>query len=229
MRRPSALRFFGAIIRPSILQLIVMAAVILFGVWTAWNDPRRSRETTALLLMLQMFAAASGFREPATRGYFDAVLSGGGSRLAVAGAHYVASVLPGLVAWVLTAILLYPRDRLLIPGDVVAFAYVSSVTWAFALPLTRYASGTVWTIGLVLLAGMGELDNLRATFFTANASWAGALSRTAAAAICPIFLLENGETPNAVSRAGVAALGLLAWAAGALYIKALDAPLKDRS
>ena len=60
-------------------------------------------KTVAPVLLLQLFAAASGFMVPARRGHYDLLLTRGDSRLAIAVVHWAMSILPGVLSWFVLA------------------------------------------------------------------------------------------------------------------------------
>ena len=105
------------------------------------------------LLVLQIFAASSGFDRSARRGYYDLLLSRGISPSRVLAAHWVASVAPGLAAWLAVA----AAERLtgtaapaaLASGSLLALALVSSLPWAITAPLPRFAAAIGWLVLLV--------------------------------------------------------------------------------
>src|SRR5262249_14688051 len=150
---PSPLRFFFVTLRPKSELLVAFGALCALAVWLGSNNPADVEQVVAYTLLLQMFAAATGYRDRAVRGHFDAVLTFGWRRSTLAVAHGLMSLVPGLIAWLMiTGIVLAvgpqgaPRSARL-PG-VAAFLYVSAAAWALAIPLTRYASGVIWLFGL---------------------------------------------------------------------------------
>ena len=125
----------------------------------------------------------------------------------------------------------YPREQPigLTSCGLVAILYVSSASWALALPLTRYASGLIWMLALFVLSGINAIPALRDAFLV-NPRGLGSLLRQAGAAlVCPIFLVGSGQT------VGIAALSLILGAitlltsAGWAFIAKLDVPLQDPS
>ena len=105
------------------------------------------------LLVLQIFAASSGFDRSARRGYYDLLLSRGISPSGVLAAHWMASIAPGLAAWLAVAAV----ERLtgtaspaaLASGSLLALTLVSSLPWAITAPLPRFAAAIGWLVLLV--------------------------------------------------------------------------------
>jgi hypothetical protein len=105
------------------------------------------------LLVLQIFAASSGFERSARRGYYDLLLSRGIGPSRVLAAHWLASIAPGLAAWLAVAAV----ERLtgsaspdaLASGSLMALALVSSLPWAITTPLPRFAAAIGWLVLLV--------------------------------------------------------------------------------
>jgi hypothetical protein len=202
--------------------------------WLVWADPDDLDLAVAIALFAQMFAAATGYREQAHRGHFDPVLTLGSSRARVAAGHALLSIAPGAVAWALvTAAVWIARpgawpSSLTLPG-IAAFAYVSCAAWACALPLTRYASGVVWSIALFILAGVGRIGSLRADFLMAGSGWMAMLSKTGAALVCPFFLVSDPLMAGPRVLCFVVVFGGLLAAWGVRFIVRLDIPLKEPS
>jgi hypothetical protein len=105
------------------------------------------------LLVLHIFAASSGFGLAMRRGHYDLVLARGVSTTGLITAHWVASITPGLAAWLAVAAV----ERLLSPsqpaaltsGSVLAFLLTSSFPWAFTTSLPRFAAAIGWLVLLV--------------------------------------------------------------------------------
>lgn len=226
--------FFAVILRPRPSAIGVLLLLVGFSGWIAWTDPRDFDQTTVLALIFQMFAAATGYREFATRGHFDALLARGTGRRSIAAAHCIWSASQGAIAWLALALiagLVHPRQwPLPLHGAALAaFLYVSSAAWAFALPLTRYATGVVWILVLFVLAGVGEVHTLREMFLASGDGWKSLIRGTAATLVCPVFLITDGPHTDTTLLALVLLTSAASGAAGAWFIATLDVPLKDVS
>jgi hypothetical protein len=209
---PSPSRFFALVLRPELT--IAGSALVVLGTyaWVGVNDPSDIRQISVLALMVQMFAAATGYRERVLSGHFDPILVSGSPRAAVAASHWLVSIVPGALVWVLLGTLLY----------------VSSISWALALPLTRYATGVVWIVVFVILAGGTELQTLHGAFLTDSAEWRDLFAQTGASLVCPMFLLEHTDAARPTTLLLVTMVTAATMAAGGWFVATLDAPLKVR-
>jgi hypothetical protein len=234
MRRLSLIRFFVVVLRSHVT--LAATAVLLLGMaaWMTRNDAQEIGQLSTLGLFVQMFAAGSGFREPARRGHFDAVLARGTSRIAVAAAHWVVSVAPGLLVWVaLSAVILWVQPDEQPVGftlaGLVAVLYVSSASWMLALPFTRYGSGVIWLLALVLLSGANAMPILREAFLAPSGGLESLLRRAGAGLACPTFLVAGGQRADDSALALILLATVLLTGAGGLFIAKSDAPLQDPS
>lgn len=117
------------------------------------------------LLVLQIFAASSGFGLAMRRGHYDLVLSRGIGVTGLMTAHWLASIAPGLGAWLAVALL----ERLLTSGgpaaltsgSVLAFLLASSLPWALTTPLPRFAAAIGWLVLLVTSLAVVPSGQLR--------------------------------------------------------------------
>jgi hypothetical protein len=234
MRRPGLIRFFVVALRSHVTLAATAALLLGMAAWMARNDGQEIGQLSTLALFVQMFAAASGFREPARRGHFDPVLTSGTSRVAVAAAHWAVSVAPGLAVWTaLSAVILrvQPHEQpvgFTLPG-LVAVLYVSSASWMAALPFTRYASGVIWILALVVLSGMNAVPTLREAFLTYQGGVESSLRQAGAALVCPMFLLAPGSSTDQWSLASILLATTLLIGVGGVFIARLDVPLQDPS
>src|SRR5688572_5412482 len=95
--------FFRAappVTRPMVLCL--WGTVLLGGVALAAGVAGGATVLTPLLV-LQIFAASSGFGLAMRRGHYDLVLSRGVGLARLMTAHWLASIAPGLAAWLAVA------------------------------------------------------------------------------------------------------------------------------
>ena len=121
------------------------------------------------LLVLQIFAASSGFGLAMRRGHYDLVLSRGIGVAGLMTAHWLASIAPGLGAWLAVAVARAaasrrPRPRASTSGSVLAFLLASSLPWALTTPLPRFAAAIGWLVLLVTSLAMvpsGQLQPAR--------------------------------------------------------------------
>ena len=115
-------------------------------------DSTRTAGALAPLLLMQMFAASSGFAVPARRGHYDLLLTRAGNRLSIAVAHWLTSIAPGLSSWLIVAgveaLTTGRADIGLASGTCVAFALVSTIPWAVTVTLPRFSGGIGWLLVL---------------------------------------------------------------------------------
>jgi len=105
------------------------------------------------LLVLHIFAASSGFGLAMKRGHYDLVLTRGVSVIGLMTAHWLASIIPGLTAWLAVAALEHvvsgAEPAALTSGSAFAFLLASSFPWALTTPLPRFAAAIGWLVLLV--------------------------------------------------------------------------------
>jgi hypothetical protein len=179
-----ALRFFCMVAPVPRLMVQAMVVVGALAAVLVVLDRERSARALMPLLLLQLFAASSGFMVPARRGHYDLLLTSGYGRLYVAAVHWVASTLPGVMVWLAVTVV----DVALAPasvsgydrsGTAVAMILVSTVPWAATVGLPRFTAAIAWllfavVVAVVLPAGEAPLllDPLPAS------SWASAFIAT---------------------------------------------------
>ena len=150
-------RFFRIVTPIPRLMALAFAAVGSVAAVLVVVDPPRAATATIPLLLLQLFAASSGFMVPARRGHYDVLLTSGHDRLLVAGVHWIMSILPGIVSWWALALIELTitagtRMTLMTAGTLIAFALVSTVPWAATVALPRFTAAIGWLLCLTLLA-----------------------------------------------------------------------------
>jgi len=107
------------------------------------------------ILLLQLFAASSGFEVPARRGHYDLLLTSGYGRVWMALVHWGTSISHGIAAWLV--LVLAERiasggawTTLLAPGTWAAVGLVSTLPWAITLRLPRFSGGIGWLLALAI-------------------------------------------------------------------------------
>jgi hypothetical protein len=152
-------RFFTVV--PVVPRGMVAAfgAATLVGAVVLGLDATHGVQTVAPVLLLQLFAAASGFVVPARRGHYDLLLTRGDSRLVIALMHWIMSITPGLVSWlVLAAIECVVGGRTLVaPGTLLSLLLVSTLPWSLTVPLPRLTGAIVWLL-IFALASAAQPD-----------------------------------------------------------------------
>ena len=136
------------------LATVTMAATVIV-VW----EPLRADVALTPVLLVQLFAASSGFMLPARRGHYDLLLTSGHPRVAIAVAHWVTAILPGVVSWTVLAVAEIATTRgsaasMLASGTVAALVLVSTLPWALTVGLPRFAGAIGWLLLLALFAAV---------------------------------------------------------------------------
>jgi hypothetical protein len=201
------------------MALCLWGSALLGGVAMAAGAASGATVLTPLLV-LQIFAASSGFGLAMRRGHYDLVLSRGIGLTWLMTAHWMASIAPGLAAWLCVAAI----ERLVSPaagaaltsGSVLAFLLASTLPWALTTPLPRFAAAIGWLVLLVtslVMVPSGQLqlvDALR----NSRPSALGALATVA----YPMGLLgadasrlPAGTVSPGLACAAASMLGALAW------------------
>ena len=162
MTRLSPLRYFAAVAPPA-APVVAVLAVLGAGAFALEALSAGSSDwVLASIALVQSFACSSGFRRHASRGYYDPVLVGGGSRTRIALAHFAVSGLPGLAAWVAAGLAgaaaagshSTPAFR---TAGWVGLLLVSAVPWAANLRLAPFAAGSLWLLATASLFLSGRL------------------------------------------------------------------------
>jgi len=157
--------FFRAVppvTRPIVLCLAATAA--LGGVAMSAGVATGATVLTPLLV-LQIFAASSGFGLATRRGHYDLVLSRGVSLTGLMLTHWLASIAPGVAAWLAVAALeplvSTQAPAALTSGSVIALGLASSLPWALTTPLPRFAAAIGWLVLLVTSLAVVPSGQLR--------------------------------------------------------------------
>lgn len=155
----SPVRFFRVVPTQPALIVWTLVVVVAVGVPAIIREPSRSEGPMLPLLLLQLFAASSGFEVPARRGHYDLLLTSGHHRIWMALVHWATSIAPGIVAWfVLAAVEVavrgVPDARTLATGTVAAMALVSTLPWAITVRLPRFSAGIGWLLALAISASV---------------------------------------------------------------------------
>src|SRR5688572_22739335 len=128
-------RFFVVVPPMPLLMLGAFAVATLAAVAVILVDQSGAAGALTPLLLLQLFGAASGFDVPARRGHYDLLLTHGVARRWIIVGHWLASIAPGLIGWVVVAVVLqavrgHDDVSLFSAGTLVAVALVSTIPWA---------------------------------------------------------------------------------------------------
>lgn len=228
-----ALRFFWAILRPRRAAVAALVTLLIYTTYLATMSAEGFDEALALILLAQMLAASTGYRDRLVRGHFDGILAGRRSRVPLALAHAGLSLVPGLVLWLTFGVaqhfLTAQRSMSLTGGGLAAFVYASTVVWVVSLWLGRNTGGVLWLATLFVLAAAGQIHFLRYAYGTSSASLLVTARATGAALVFPLLMFSNGGYVEPDVLLGVCAAAAVALVAGVWTIARLDAPLRDPS
>jgi hypothetical protein len=146
-----ALRYFQVVAVVPRLFLVGFVVTVGAAVVRLTSDPSMAVEALTPVLMFQLFAASSGFRIGARRGYYDLLLTSGVPRWQVAVAHCLASVLPGFIAWICVLLLEVAAShgssfRSAATGSTLTVVGLSLLAWAAAIAVSRATAAVGWLL-----------------------------------------------------------------------------------
>lgn len=231
MTRLSPIRYFAAVTPPP-APLVVVFAILAAGAFVLEGVSAGSSDwVLASIALVQLFACSSGFTRHASRGYYDPVLIGGGTRTRIALAHFAVSALPGVAAWIAVGTVEAVAARSLAipafrPAGWVGLLLVSAIPWAANLRLPPFGAGALWLLVTASLLLSGKLFRALA-LLQAQPDWAHSHPLSAIAvglgfpAVVPSF-----SWPDPVLAAFVG-LSLAALAAGVGSIRSAIFPLSE--
>jgi hypothetical protein len=186
-------RFFIAVPPMPLLMLGAFAVVTIVSSVLMLLEPAQTAGALTPILLLQLFACASGFDVPARRGHFDLLLTHGVPRRLIVVGHWCASALPGFVSWLVTAVVaevwMQRGDvSLFSVGTICALLLVSTIPWATTIRLPRFSGAIGWLLILavasLLMPPFGGLDPR-----SAGHSWQTWLTTSFAVVVFPPALV----------------------------------------
>jgi hypothetical protein len=209
-------------------MVATFVAVTIVGAIMIALEPGTAANALLPVLVLQLFAASSGFALPARRGHYDLILTIGERRAWIAAAHWVTSILPGVVSWiVLSAVELVTTlgsgTSIVSSGSLAALAVTSALPWALTVALPRFAAAIGWLLLLSVVAA-----SVPATSLVGGAAGSGSwLERAGASLLYPPGLVGG----SVVGSRGLEVLPALLAAAAAMacalvWIERHDYPLE---
>jgi len=153
------LRFFCVVPPVPRLMIGTFAVIAVIAGAAVVSDPGRAAGAVAPLLLLQLFAASSGFAVPARRGHYDLLLTRGCRRAWAAMAHWVVSIAPGVASWLAVAVVERVASNgssatLVASGTWAAVFLVSTLPWAFTVALPRFSGAIGWLLVVVTATTM---------------------------------------------------------------------------
>jgi hypothetical protein len=231
MTRLSPFRYFAAVTPPAAPLVAVLAILAAGAAVVETMGPGSSDWVLASIALLQTFACSSGFTRHASRGYYDPVLLGGGTRIQIALAHFAISALPGFAAWTAAGIagaiagnsLSTPAFR---PAGWAALLMVSMIPWAANLRLPPFAAGSLWLLATASLFLSGKLFRAL-TLLHSDPDWGRAHPWTAVALGLGFPAVVPSLRWPAPVLAALLALPLAALAAGVAAVKSAAFPLSE--
>lgn len=155
----AAVRFFAVVSPLSRLMTATFAVVAAVTGLVLVVDPGRGVAVVTPVLVLQLFAAASGFAVPARRGHYDLLLTRGTAWWQAAVVHWVMSALPGVCAWIALGIVQViasagSRADIVAGGTCAAMFVASALPWALTVSLPRFAGAIGWLLVVVVIAAL---------------------------------------------------------------------------
>lgn len=186
-------RFFRVVPTVPPLMMAAFIGTTAIASAVAMMYPDRGRSALTPVLMLQLFACSSGFMVPARRGHYDLLLMAGESRFAIAAAHWIMSMLPGIAAWMVVAAAEIvgsagARRSTIASGTLLAMLLVSTVPWALTVALPRFAGAVGWLVALAVAAAVVE-GGLRARVFDMVGGGGSWIEAAAALIVYPPLLV----------------------------------------
>ena len=224
---PTATRFMFEVCGPSRVAWVVAAAVIAYGVCIERLTPSFFGQVLAVTMVLQLFAASTGYRWRLRRGHFDPLLVRA-NRCHIAAAHWLVSIAPGAVVWtLLTAIETagtpnhWPDAAR--PAVLVLFVYVSTVTWALSTVIGRFGGAVAWLATLIALNVSGAIGWFRVSFVGRPESIGDTARSIASALVVPVSLIVDPGGVSVTILALMSAATAIAWSAAAVCLRQMDA------
>jgi hypothetical protein len=151
----SSLLFFTTVRLHSPFMMLAVAVAAFSAITMVIADSSKGAEALVPLAFVQMFASSSGFAVPARRGHLDLLLTGGSPRWQIAATHFVVSIVPGMLAWMMVALVEAAVARTLSPkalssGTFVAFGVISTIAWALTVWLPRLSGAIAWLLAMAV-------------------------------------------------------------------------------
>jgi hypothetical protein len=150
-------RFFQVVPPVPSLLKTTFAVVAVASAAAIINDVHAAAGALVPVLLLQAFAASSGFALPARRGHYDLLFTTGNSRTSIAIVHWASSVAAGVATWLALGVVEVLvsdgyRSTLFASGTCVSMCVVSTLPWATGVALPRFATGIGWLLLTTTLA-----------------------------------------------------------------------------
>ncbi len=229
----SLVRFFAAWTRNAWPVFVLMVAT---GgtLWYLQGPAPAIDNTLGLALVIQMFAASTGFRQPARLGQFDLPLTRTYPRWHVVAAHMLVSVAPVAIAWVVIAavdVILLRRGwpLALTIGPLAALVWVSAAAWSVGAWLGRHSAGALWLLAIFVIGASGAIRQFRDAYLAPASDVATEAWRVGATLALPFFTFADATVVTGTLALGVMlAAGIVLACAAGLLARA-EIPLRMRA
>jgi hypothetical protein len=224
----SPFAFYRVVPLHSPYMWVALAGMTGIAILVLFVNPSAGEDVVIPIVLLQMFAASTGFAVPARRGHYDLLMTAGAGRLQIAATHMAVSVAPGIAAWLAVACVEFMLrggdSRAFAAGTVAALLLVSSLAWAVTVPLPRLSGGIMWLLAMVML--LGTTDGWRDAALSARQG-IPSVGAAFVYALCPFLLVGRSLSWPAAWLLGPAAvLSAVAVAAALAWMARMDMPLE---
>jgi hypothetical protein len=150
-------RFFHVVPPVPLMMTGTFAALTLTSAAAIVRDAGSAAGALVPVLLLQAFAASSGFALPARRGHYDLLFTRGSRRMLIAIVHWATSIAPGVASWLVLSIVELgvshgASNRLVASGTCAAMFLASTLPWAITVTLPRFSGGIGWMLVTATMA-----------------------------------------------------------------------------
>jgi len=188
-------------------------------------DVSRSATATIPILVLQVFATATGFSAHARRGYYDVLLTEGIGRLRTALTHWLMSAAPGLVSWIVLAAAertIAGTTNALANGSITALVAVSTIPWGTTVALPRFSGAIGWMLLVVMAATLAPHG---VPFNSNDGAFGPDVSSVLTALVFPVRLV-GADVPNVTALAMSLTASAISMMAALIWIARAPLPLE---
>jgi hypothetical protein len=152
-------RFFRIVPPVPSMMMSTFVVLTIAAATAIVSDPERASGALVPVLVLQSFAASSGFSLPARRGHYDLLFTRGSRRALIGLVHWAMSIVSGLASWFALAVLelvvsIGRSQSLFASGTLAAVFLVSTLPWAITVALPRFSGGIGWLLVVVTATTM---------------------------------------------------------------------------
>jgi len=220
-----AFKFFTVVPPLPRLMLYSFMFVTLTSTVSMSLDVSRAPTATIPILVLQVFATATGFTAHARRGYYDVLLTEGIGRLRTALTHWLMSAAPGLVSWIVLALAertIAGTTNALANGSITALVAVSTIPWGTTVALPRFSGAIGWMLLVVMTATLAPHG---VPFNSNDSAFAPDVSSVLATLVFPVRLV-GADVPNITVLAMPLTASAISMMAALIWIARAPLPLE---